>query len=486
MSTNFPTSLDTFTTPAGNTTLGGSAPTHTSLHTNEGDAIEALQAKVGVDNSVVTTSHEYRIVTLEGDNPRFINVKTYDAAGDGSTDDTTAIQNALDAAADAGGGTVYIPPGTYMTSQLTVGNKVRVTGAGGNTTLKAKFGTTGSVIAIDNSATRVVLDHFAIDVDSVADVDGILMDNTGVAQDSLHRLTYLWIFNAGRDGIHLGPAIVETIVSNCYVLGSGRNGYHTEVGATDNRFVACTAGASTEDGFFIAGNNTSYTACKAFYSGFDGSSFADNFNGFTLRPGVGEDLHAVTLTSCEAQNNARNGFFVDGGATSAICTYIVGDGLTSDGNNMFGGTGVGFAFSRVLYSTFKNLVHRQQSPTGSAAYGIGLFNDQSYTTYDGGYILGATGNLYVDGTVFGPYKVSNLIPFNPAGQVTAPTVPASASAYTNILGVDCNVYISGGTVSDIAIGGDSTGLTSGWFPVPAGQTITLTYTGAPTWTWWGN
>lgn len=73
---------------------------------------------------------------------------------------------------------------------------------------------------------------------------------------------------------------------------------------------------------------------------------------------------------------------------------------------------------------------------------------------------------------------------NPAGHITSPSVPSSTSAYTNVTGYDCMVLVTGGTVSQIAIAGTNTGLTSGWFRVPALGTITLTYSAAPTWTWW--
>lgn len=44
----------------------------------------------------------------------WFNVKTYGATGNGSTDDTSAVQAAIDAAASAGGGVVYFPRGIYV------------------------------------------------------------------------------------------------------------------------------------------------------------------------------------------------------------------------------------------------------------------------------------------------------------------------------------------------------------------------------------
>lgn len=47
-----------------------------------------------------------------------LNVKSHHATGDGHTNDTKALQSAIDAAASAGGGTVLIPPGNYVTGSL--------------------------------------------------------------------------------------------------------------------------------------------------------------------------------------------------------------------------------------------------------------------------------------------------------------------------------------------------------------------------------
>jgi polygalacturonase len=50
--------------------------------------------------------------------PAFFDVRTYGAAGDGKTIDSTAINAAIDAAASAGGGTVVIPAGVYASYSI--------------------------------------------------------------------------------------------------------------------------------------------------------------------------------------------------------------------------------------------------------------------------------------------------------------------------------------------------------------------------------
>jgi len=67
----------------------------------------------------------------------------------------------------------------------------------------------------------------------------------------------------------------------------------------------------------------------------------------------------------------------------------------------------------------------------------------------------------------------------------APSVPASTVAETNTFPHTCRINVYGGTVTAIAIGGVATGLTSGSFVLYPGETITLTYSSAPSWTWFG-
>ncbi len=53
---------------------------------------------------------------------------TYGATGDGTTDDTTAINDAISAVNTAGGGTVFFPAGTYSVSQIELKENVRLLG----------------------------------------------------------------------------------------------------------------------------------------------------------------------------------------------------------------------------------------------------------------------------------------------------------------------------------------------------------------------
>jgi len=51
------------------------------------------------------------------------NVRDYGALGDGTNKDTVAFQNALDACAVAGGGTVLVPAGRYLIGSVQLGNR---------------------------------------------------------------------------------------------------------------------------------------------------------------------------------------------------------------------------------------------------------------------------------------------------------------------------------------------------------------------------
>lgn len=64
MSTNFPTALDTLTNPTPTDYLN--SPSHAGQHSTANDILEALEAKLGIDSSAVTTSHDYKLSEVTG------------------------------------------------------------------------------------------------------------------------------------------------------------------------------------------------------------------------------------------------------------------------------------------------------------------------------------------------------------------------------------------------------------------------------------
>lgn len=66
MAITFPTTLDSLGNPSSANKLGTSTPVHSQQHSDANDAIEALEAKVGVDSSAVATSLDYLIKNTTG------------------------------------------------------------------------------------------------------------------------------------------------------------------------------------------------------------------------------------------------------------------------------------------------------------------------------------------------------------------------------------------------------------------------------------
>lgn len=80
-----------------------------------------------------------------------INVKNYGATGNGSTDDTSAIQNAINAAGDYT--VVYLPAGTYRTTApIRLKSKMILRGAGPSQTKIVNYGTANEILGANGSA----------------------------------------------------------------------------------------------------------------------------------------------------------------------------------------------------------------------------------------------------------------------------------------------------------------------------------------------
>jgi hypothetical protein len=96
--------------------------------------------------------------------------------------------------------------------------------------------------------------------------------------------------------------------------------------------------------------------------------------------------------------------------------------------------------------------------------------------------LSPTPTQGVDPVVNGATNVRIINLARRTGNITPPAVPLSTVAATKIYR-DAAVTVSGGTVTAITVDGVNTGQTSGTVLVPSGRSITLTYSAPPTWVW---
>lgn len=113
------------------------------------------------------------------------NVRNYGAKGDGVTDDTLAIQRALDAADRAGGGTVIMPKGTFIVKGngdasegcLLIRDNTTLTGAGmGQTIVKLQDNYNHKVTGIIRTESGVITKNVTVEK---LTIDGNMQNNVG-------------------------------------------------------------------------------------------------------------------------------------------------------------------------------------------------------------------------------------------------------------------------------------------------------------------
>jgi hypothetical protein len=164
-------------------------------------------------------------------------VKDYNAQGDGVTDDSAAIQNAVNAAASAGK-SVWFPPGTYnQTVRITVPSNVNVKGAGvWWSHLHATVTSSGSAIGfrLNNNTTVSDLRISGVDTQRNGYNDKVFQTFSGAGQNNI--LTNLWVQHAS---VFEGWTDWNgSTIQNCRVYDLYADGIHWGDGGYSDNFAA--------------------------------------------------------------------------------------------------------------------------------------------------------------------------------------------------------------------------------------------------------
>ncbi|MBA1289018.1 hypothetical protein G7027_10195, partial [Pseudomonas japonica] len=239
------------------------------------------------------------------------NVRDYGAKGDGIADDTQAIQQAIDAAAKAGGGEVYVPRGTYMLSGAN--------DDGGCLTLKSHVGVNGERMGLailklaDGSSEDIAgLIHTVSDANTLnASIRNLTLDgnkaNTGGTVDGIvtgsatgntaHTvgltLAGVELQQLSGDGLRAQALTFATNVSDSLAHDNDGDGFATEFQPRQ-----------------VRDDTISFRDNQAYRNGGDGFNVVAAAHTSSGTPGSWEQ--AFTFGSNDAYDNAGSGLVITG------------------------------------------------------------------------------------------------------------------------------------------------------------------------------
>lgn len=208
---------------------------------------------------------------------------------------------------------------------------------------------------------------------------------------------------------------------------------------------------------------------------------------------AGFTLDGLFLNDCRFYHNGHEGLHQYGSLATIKNVYLANPHVAANSQAASGAYN-GLLFDGNTGNFHVKGGHSGQEASGSSGYG----NTQNYglvvSAGSGDHWdvegLNCENNGNASGIFVGTqsnthWYVANCPPYNPRGVLGPPALPASGTALVNPYGSSAMVYLIGGTVSAISVGGVATGLTStpATVRVPAKSSITIGYSVAPSWVW---
>jgi Pectate lyase superfamily protein len=143
-----------------------------------------------------------------GSRSAMLDAQTLGAKGDGKTDDTAALQKALDAAGEVGG-CLFLPPGVYLTHELHVRAGTAVVGIpawnyhdGSGSVLKLA-GTDSKCLLNLNDARGATIDGLSLEGGNLGSgIHGMMTDRTKYEREDSFRIERSQVNHFTGDGMH--------------------------------------------------------------------------------------------------------------------------------------------------------------------------------------------------------------------------------------------------------------------------------------------
>jgi hypothetical protein len=321
-----------------------------------------------------------------------VNVRALGAVGDGKTDNTAALQKALDAAGESSDG-VFIPPGVYLTNELRVRAGTALVGIpawnysnGGGSVLKLA-GAGSSCLLNLTEARGATIDGLSLEGGQLGfGIHGILTDRTrwGEHEDGF-RIERCQVAHFSGDGAHL-DCVWAFSVRHCQFAFNGGDGmsmrgwdgFILDNWFSGNKGAGFAARRENASMTFTA-NRLEWNALENFVIlGGDGYQITGNFFdragtcGIALRrsaSGAGRGPSQVTITGNFIK---RSGKLANPDSHDSAQIFLDGaSGVTCVANNLWswrddGNQGVWSPSFGIVYQGLENCVIRDNVLHGGA------------------------------------------------------------------------------------------------------------------------
>lgn len=413
-----------------------------------------------------------------------VNVKDFGAVGDGTTDDTSAIQAAIDHAGSLGGGQITIPVGTFRTNTLHLKTNVVLKGVSVDHTGRLGLPTPCSSLKLLDGADSTLLQiDKGVRACRIFDItlNGNRANNSGTSsvvtfevvpssefstynQDSYVIFQRCTIWEGKGNGVLIGHTHRACKFLDSYIANNNESGIYIQ--APDVTINSCLFGLNGDANIYLAGvEATHITNCDIFLSTYGIVVGQNTYFGSPLTS------KGVMISNCGIDRAAENGLLVEDGCWGVLvsnsrfngnssggagqASHIINNSQRADAlsvvNTAFDdrvNSGSPFPKYDIELTSNTSAIVAGNLHSGRYTLAVSNFPEQLRNGQGGGYIT-AEGKLEaVEATVLGTTKLGADAPAIKMKQLTGSTASATAGLTSLAHGVNTPNIISISVVVD--------------------------------------